>query len=306
MEVMTVQNKCKTVSQNPRRRQRDIKSAAPQRAGYLPLAAYAALLLWLWTFPLTVSADGGTADACVWVNGETGYQVVIEDDADLLSEQEETQLAAEMQQITSYGHVAFKSVSRNDYQTSAYARQYYHEHFSSNSGTLFLIDMDNREIYIFSNGAIYKTVTDAYADTITDNVYRYASDSNYYLCASNAFSQIHSLLAGRRIAQPMKYISNALLALILAAFINYFAVRLTSRSAKPGTQEILSAASTKFSFTNPRKTLDHQTKVYRPASSDSGGSGHSGGGGGHSGGGGGHSSGGGGGHSSGGGGGQRF
>lgn len=272
MEVMTVQNKCKTVSQNPRRRQRDIKSAAPQRAGYLPLAAYAALLLWLWTFPLTVSADGGTADACVWVNGETGYQVVIEDDADLLSEQEETQLAAEMQQITSYGHVAFKSVSRNDYQTSAYARQYYHEHFSSNSGTLFLIDMDNREIYIFSNGAIYKTVTDAYADTITDNVYRYASDSNYYLCASNAFSQIHSLLAGRRIAQPMKYISNALLALILAAFINYFAVRLTSRSAKPGTQEILSAASTKFSFTNPRKTLDHQTKVYRPASSDSGGS----------------------------------
>ena len=118
---------------------------------------------------------------------------------------------------------------------------------------------------------------------------------------TSAFDRIHSLLAGRRIAQPMKYISNALLALILASFINYFVVRLTSRSSKACTKEILDSISTKFSFTNPRRKLDYQTKAYQPASS---GGGHSGGSGHH--GGGGHSSGGGGGHSSGGGGGHRF
>lgn len=268
---------------------------------FLPFAAYAVLIFYLLGFPLNARAEGEKPDALTWENPETGYQVIVEDDADLLSGEEEAQLAARMQEITAYGHAAFKSVSSNNYSASYFASLYYHETFLSESGTLFLIDMDNREIYIFSNGAVYKTVTGAYADTITDNVYRYASGGSYYLCASNAFDQIHSLLAGRRIAQPMKYISNALLALILASFINYFVVRLTSRSSKAGTKEILDSISTKFSFTNPRRKLDYQTKAYQPASS---GGGHSGGSGHH--GGGGHSSGGGGGHSSGGGGGHRF
>lgn len=88
-----------------------------------------------------------------------------------------------------------------------------------------MIDMDNRNIWIHSNGAIYRTITKSYADTITDNVYTYASAQDYYGCASEAYTQMATLLAGRRIAQPMKYISNALLALIIALLINYFVVR---------------------------------------------------------------------------------
>ena len=65
-----------------------------------------------------------------------------------------------------------------------------------------------------------------------------------------------------------------------------------SRSKEPSTGEILGAAYTRFSFTDPKRYLTRQTKIYHPPSS-SGGS-HGGGGGGHSG--GGHSSGGGGGH----------
>ena len=149
--------------------------------------------------------------------------------------------------------------------------------------------MDNREIYIFSDGAVYKTIRPSYADTITDNVYRYASNADYLSCAANAFSQIHTLLSGQKIAQPMKYISNLLLALILAALINYFVVRLSSRTAKPSDREILLAASAKFAFTNPQRQLTHQSKVYSPPSSGSSSGGRSsGGGGGRSGGGGGH------------------
>lgn len=232
-----------------------------------------------------------------WKNEKTGYNVLLEDDADLLSEEEKAQLALEMQSITAYGNAAFKSVSCNDYSASYFAREFYHTQFGQASGALFLIDMDNREIYIFSDGAVYRTITAAYANTITDNVYRYASGGDYYGCASKAFAQVQSLLTGGRIAQPMKYISNALLALILASLINYFAAMLLSGSAKPSSGEILKSISTKFIFSNPQKHLIKQEKTYSPRSSDSGG-GHSSGS--HSG--GGHSSS----HSSGGGGGHRF
>lgn len=235
------------------------------------------------------SASSDTSQTKLWENPQTGYCVILEDDADLLSPSETEQLSLEMQVITNYGNVIFKSIDYNPYSTSYFAEEFYHERIGKNSGSLFLIDMDNREIYIFSDGAVYKTITSSYADTITDNVYRYASKADYFSCASKAFAQMNTLLSGQKIAQPMKYISNLLLALILAALINYFVVRLSSGTAKPSDRELLQSASTRFAFTNPQMHLTHQSKVYSPSSSG-GGSGRSGGGGGggRSGGGGGH------------------
>ena len=237
-------------------------------------------------FPLGVYAE--SQEAALWENPDTGYRIVLEDDAQLLDRKEQEELAAAMRTVTAYGNAAFKSISANSYSAASFADDYYHGLFGTESGTLFLIDMDNRELYLFSDGAIYRTIGKSYADTITDNVYRYASNGDYYLCASSAFEQIGAVLAGEKIAQPMKYISNALLAFILAALLNYFLARSLSRSSKPGTGEILGSISTRFDFRNPRKILTSQTKVYDPPSSSSSG----GSGGGHSG----HSSGGGGGH----------
>lgn len=244
-------------------------------------------------FPLGAYAE--SQNTILWENPDTGYCIILEDDAQLLGSREQEELAAAMRTVTAYGNAAFKSISANAYSAASFADDYYHGLFGTESGTLFLIDMDNRELYLFSDGAIYRTIGKSYADTITDNVYRYASDGDYYLCASRAFEQIGAVLAGEKIAQPMKYISNALLAFILAALLNYFLARSLSRSSKPGTGEILGSISTRFDFRNPRKILTSQTKVYDPPSSSSSGGGHSGGGG-RSGGGGGHSSGGGGGH----------
>lgn len=220
--------------------------------------------------------EENTTQAITWNNQKTGYYIRLEDDADLLNDSEKDLLAAKMQEITAYGNAAFKSISYNSSTAADFAERYYHELFGAESGTLFLIDMDNRELYLFSDGAVNKTITSAYANTITDNVYRYASDSNYYQCASMAFEQIHSLLSGHRIAQPMKYISNALLALILAALINYFIVRLCSSSPKPRKNEILKSISTNFTFTNAESILLNKTRTYSPVSSSgSGGSHHS-------------------------------
>lgn len=226
--------------------------------------------------------DNGFAEE-KYRNDVTGYQVIIEDEAELLSEQEEEALAEIMEDITAYGNVAFKSIDYNEYSTERYIKAYYNEMFGSKSGTVFLIDMDNRNIWIYSNGDIYRVITDSYADTITDNIYRYASEREYFLCSKEAFSQILTLLQGNRIAQPMKYISNVLLSVILGLLITYFIVRAMSMAGKPSEKELLEATRYQYKLNNPQAIHTGTTKRYDPPSS----SGGSGGGGGRSGGGGG-------------------
>lgn len=251
------------------------------------------------THTSNTAADSGTGNAdrnsgTVYTNSETGYSVIIEDDASLLSNDEKKQLAETMKDITPYGDVAFKSIDYNPYSTETYIERYYNSIFGTGSGTVFLIDMDNRNIWIYSDGSIYSTITTAYANVITDNVYTYASDKDYFTCANKAFIQEAALLQGRRISQPMKYISNALLAIAIAILINYFIVRQTSRVRKASDNEIVNGVFANNAFNNVSVNFIRQTRTYSPRSSSSSGSsgGHSGGGGGgggHSGGGGGHS-----------------
>lgn len=230
-----------------------------------------------------------------YVNSDNGYRAFIDDQANLLNESEKNDLLSEMEKITAYGNAAFNSIDANSSSVESYASGYYHNKFDADSGVLFLIDMDNRKIYIFSDGEIYKIITKSYANTITDNVYTYASDSEYYKCASEAFSQIYTLLDGRRIAQPMKYVSNILLALVCSLLVNYIVVRLYARAKTPSRNELLDGMFVNKEINNAKAVFTHETKKYDPieTGSSGGGGGHSGGGGG----GGGHSSGGGGGHS---------
>ncbi len=255
----------------------------------------AMMVLWMCCIlllcPLTAQTAQAAqpAEAVVYRNEETGYTVLMEDDAGLLTESERTALAAQMQEITDYGSAAFKTVFENSASTDSFARRYYASVFSDESGILFLIDMDNRNIWIYCDGAVYKTVTEDYADTITDNVYTYASAGDYYQCASAAFEQAAALLKGHKIAQPMKYICNALLAVIGALLINFGLVNLFSKAGRTSDRELLSHTLSYFSNSAPTVCYEFETKTYSPRSSGSGSSGGGGGGGGSSGGGGGHS-----------------
>ena len=228
------------------------------------------------------------------VTSNENYQIYLDDWANLLSDTEEEKLFDIMEPIAEYGNVAFVSILQNPMDsTENYIEQYYYDHFAFDSGTVFVIDMDERYLWIYSNGEIYETVTNAYANTITDNVYVYASEGDYFTCASVAFEQIHTLLLGRPIAQPMKYISNALLALVLALLINYGIVMLYSRSKKANTKQLLDGIYSNVTIHNPSSHFLHKTKRYSPQNRSSGGSsagsgarGGSGGGGSHGGGGG--------------------
>lgn len=205
-----------------------------------------------------------------YTNSETGYRVEISDDANLLTQAETTALGEIMQAITAYGNAAFVTTLDNSYSAEAYAEIWYQEMFFYDDGIVFLIDMDNRVITIYCEGDMSKTITDAYATTITDNVYRYASNEDYYTCAGTAFMQVESLLEGERIMQPMKYISNALLAILLALLILFGYVSYYSRLKKPTDDKLLEKIHKQFAYSEPVPNFTHETKTYSPRSSSSG------------------------------------
>lgn len=213
----------------------------------------------------------------VYINPKTNFMSLLSDDAQLLDEEEEQELAAQMQGITAYGNVIFKTTDSGVWDTASYAGEYYREKIGTDSGMLFLIDMENRMIWIHCDGAVYQVITKSYADTITDNVYRYASDGDYYKCAAQVYGQALALLEGNRIAQPMKYISNALLAVILALLLNYALVCFFTGKRKPGRREYLGNAGNYFRYTEPKAFFVRETRTYHPTGS--GGSGGSGNGG---------------------------
>lgn len=237
----------------------------------------------------------------VCVNPKTDCRAVVEDDAGLLNEKERADLLEKMEDITEFGNVAFKSVNENRNSTEAYARDHYRELFGDSGGLLFVVDMDNRYIYLYSHGKIYQTITEEYANTITDNVYRYASREDYYSCAWNVYDQACKVLDGQKIAMPMKYICNILLAVNLGLLINYFLVKLLTGKNSTSADDVIRSEQHRLNITDVTAQYRNTTKTYSPTSSGSsggGGSSHSGGGshssggshsGGSSGGGGGHS-----------------
>ncbi len=234
--------------------------------------------------------------------GESGYKVVIDDEADLLTEGEELYLGTIMEKVLPFGNAAFVSVNQNPSSTERLAESKFLEFFGDTSGALLIIDMDNRYIQLIADGAVYKTVTKTRCNEITDNIYAYASKGEYLLCVTKAFEQVVDLLEGGRIAAPFRYVTNAFLA-VCAALLGNFALMSFQRRKKVSPENALKvkvAVNTAGSAVKAgvvaavALTMLNQRKTKHVESSSSGG--RSGGGGGFSGGGGGGFSGGGGGH----------
>lgn len=230
-------------------------------------------------------------------NAGSGYRLIIDDQAGYFTESDMASLQELMDQISEYCNVALLTTTDHSfYKTSAFAENYFDSAFGAHAdGTIFVIDRDLNEIFLYTNGSVRKTITDSRAYSITDNTYIYATASkgyDYYTCSYKTFEQVLTLMEGRRIAQPMKYICSAMLAVIAALLINYFIVMLMSRSRKAAVKEVLSGTYTNVRVNNPGAEFVNQTKQYSPQSSGGGGGGGhhggGGGGGGHHGGGGGH------------------
>ena len=222
---------------------------------------------------------------------EEGTRPLIQDDAGLLTEEQEKALYGDMLPLCEYGTPMFWTTTEPGECRSLAVRYYQRTLGNGRDGVLFVIDMNVRELVLVADGAVRRTVTGGEADTITDNVFRKASGGDYYGCASDAFSQVLRLLRGEAIARPMKMVSSALLGLALAllAVYLYLSFRYENRpktgaakAALPVTAVAAAAFTAKMTNSQKRMTKQKKTSIR----SDSGSSGHGGGfSGGHSGGG---------------------
>ena len=230
-------------------------------------------------------------DADVALPDDPAGRIVIVDEADLLTDEEEEALALAMLPVAQYGAVGF--FTNPDTQSvgsaASWAKKVYLETFGEVSGTVFCIDMWSRQLYIYSGNSVREVITPAKAETITDNVYRMASRGQYYACAAEVFTEIAQLLQGDTVPQPMKHIGNALLALACSLLVVFVTANLRTRMQGTDEKTVIHDAVKRVEMAPYRTVLVKETRHRHYESSGSGGGGGGGFSGGGSGGGGGSS-----------------
>ena len=228
---------------------------------------------------LVLTSGISLAAGSSYTNPDTGYIALVEDNAGLLSQEEIDSVMEKMKSVTEYAGAAFITISENPKSSAtAYAEQRNYDLFHNSNGVLFLIDMQNRELMISTDGNAKNTITSTKAETITDNTYLYASKGNYAGCAEEVFTEVYQLLNGERIAEPMKYICNALLALILGLLI-CFEIASSKSGTNKSDKELLTAAAVTFAAGAVTTELLNSSKTYSPINTGGGnGGGFSGGG----------------------------
>jgi len=207
------------------------------------------------------------------------YQIIIEDEANLLTEIEEIELKNYLSELTEYGNVLFKTTNTNTgYGSVKYIQNYYYSTFKNNKGVAFYIDMNKRQLCACASGGLEKIITNSKCDTIMDNVYRQASKGNYFGCAKETFTQMSELLSGNKIAEPMKYICNTILSIMISLFVTYGFYLLCSRNEKASKKEILVECGESLEYTPITAVKTGTHSVYSPVSDGGSYGGSSGGG----------------------------
>ena len=110
----------------------------------------------------------------------------VEDRAQLLTEEEEAELlqqAAELSQQTGY-EIRLVTTNQTEGKTTQQFAEAYFESLTdagpeTASGASYVIDMDNRQIYIATYGGLQYYLTDARVDTLLDHAYEYVSEGEY-------------------------------------------------------------------------------------------------------------------------------
>ena len=130
----------------------------------LPAAAYA-------------SDSAGLKDGDGYCN-----QVILYDGADLFSASEESSLLSRGQALADLSGWDVRMVTTSDAggrSAQEYLEDFYMDHYRQDDGVAFLIDMDNRELYISTSGEAIYYLTDDRLDRLLDAAYGYVSDGRY-------------------------------------------------------------------------------------------------------------------------------
>lgn len=128
------------------------------------------------------------------------------DFAELLSDEEETKLYNNIQTFIEKYDMDMVIATIDDNNKSS-SRDWADDFYDYNDfgigtnydGLLFLIDMDNRKMWISTTGHAILVYSDTRIDDILDDTYDYISKKNYYMCA-NAFITSASNYAKKGVA----------------------------------------------------------------------------------------------------------
>lgn len=153
--------------------------AEPVRAGLKArLKGFLALSLFVTGF---VFLPAGKASAAP-VYSEKTDRASVDDMADLLSDEEEQELLSLAEEISLDNNMDIRVVTTDDTggkTTRSFSDDYFESLTDTYEGACYLIDMDNREFYLTTEGRMIWYLNDDRRDTILDNAYEYASSGDF-------------------------------------------------------------------------------------------------------------------------------
>ena len=106
----------------------------------------------------------------------------VDDEAGLLNESTEEELeerAGKLWKETGYQFMLVTAADAGGKEAREFAEDYYMEHQSTLDGVIYLIDMDNRELYVATSGQMRYYLTDSRRDELLDEGYEAVLEGEY-------------------------------------------------------------------------------------------------------------------------------
>ena len=111
-----------------------------------------------------------------------GSVTYVVDQADILSTQEEQAIETRIEEMSQKWEQDFVVVTTNDAEgkdSEEYADDYYDYHGYQENGVLYLVDLDNGNVWISTSGSMIRFLTDSRIDRVIDAGYSELKSKNY-------------------------------------------------------------------------------------------------------------------------------
>lgn len=141
------------------------------------------------------------------------------DEADLLTDGEEGKLQQRIEKVRGDSHTDIVVLTTNDTEgktSMEYADDFYDVHDfgyedSHGTGILFLVDMDNRNIWFSTSGDCMTYYTNSRIDTAIDNVYSALKAGQYYDVFDGCIDSVGQYMYHSNSVNPIWYLGIALI-----------------------------------------------------------------------------------------------
>lgn len=231
------------------------------------------------------------------VYADDAINMGIYDDADLFSAAQESDIGEEIQKVILQTGFDVAVVTTNNAQGKS--AQKYADYFyttkkigkgDKKSGVLFLIDMDNREIYFYTKGDAMRYFSDERQKKIVDNAYSDVKAQQYARCAQSVIADISYYYSQGTVKKQYFVFGDSflesgvltkqegLISLVVSLFPAFFYRRkvkkgysMVAQAQKSKQQALTYAAGAGFSFLNqPPRLIDTRvSRHYSPRSRSS-------------------------------------